>query len=110
MRANVKKTGKEERVAQRKKSENLSSGLDRVEILKKAREREFREIRRLLEKVPDVREEKVAVLKAATEDEIYNVKGEEIAKKMIREGINEFDSAASLLWDIGNGGTTWNSC
>ena len=90
VQAYIKKTREEEKVSQGKKSEKHPSRADRVEISKKAREREFKEIRGLLEKVPDVREEKVAALKTAIEDGTYQVKGEEIAKKMIKEGIDEF--------------------
>lgn len=86
----VKKTGEEEKVGQGKKSEKRSSRLDRVEISTEAREKVFREIRGLLEKVPDVREEKVVALKTAIKDGTYHVKGKEIAKKMIKEGIDEF--------------------
>jgi anti-sigma28 factor (negative regulator of flagellin synthesis) len=43
----------------------------------------------ILEKVPDVREEKVAALRTAIENETYDVKSKEIAKKMIKESIDE---------------------
>ncbi len=85
----AKKTGEKERVAQGKESEKHSPRLDRVEISTEARERETQQIKGLLEKVPDVREEKVAALKTAIEDGTYSVKEEEIAKKMINEGIDE---------------------
>ena len=86
----VKKTAEEERVEQGEKSKKPSSKIDRVEISKDAREKKFREIKGLLEKVPDVREEKVAALRTAIEDGTYRVKGKEIAKKMIKESIDEF--------------------
>jgi anti-sigma28 factor (negative regulator of flagellin synthesis) len=42
-----------------------------------------------LEEVPDVREEKVAALRTAIEEQSYKVEGKEIAKKMIRQSIDE---------------------
>jgi negative regulator of flagellin synthesis FlgM len=86
----VKKVGEGEKVAHGKKTQKQSSKVDRVEISTEARQREFTEIKELLDKVPDVREEKVAALKTAIEDETYDVKGKEIAKKMIEESIDEF--------------------
>lgn len=86
----VKKTGEKERAVQGREPEKQSSRVDRVEISTEARQRETGEIKGLLEKVPDVREEKVIALKRAIEDGTYSVKGEEIAKKMIKEGVDEF--------------------
>jgi len=85
-----KKTREEKRVSQGKKPEKPSSQLDKVEISTEARERKLKAIRGFLDEVPDVREEKVAALKTAIEDGTYRVKGKEIAKKMIKEGIDEF--------------------
>lgn len=66
-----------------------------AEISTETRENKLKEIVELLEKVPDVREKKVAALKKAIEDGTYDVKGEEVAKKMIKEGIGELAWAAS---------------
>jgi negative regulator of flagellin synthesis FlgM len=88
--AYVKKAGEEKAVQKGKKSEKPSSRPDKVEISVKAREKRLREIRELLEKVPDVREEKVAALKTAIEDGTYEVKGKKVAEKMIKEGIDEY--------------------
>jgi negative regulator of flagellin synthesis FlgM len=86
----VKKTAEEERVEGGKKSKKPSSKTDRVEISKEGREKKLQEIKGLLEKVPDVREEKVTAVRTAIEDGTYRVKGKEIAKKMIKESIDEF--------------------
>jgi negative regulator of flagellin synthesis FlgM len=90
LQAYIKRTGNQERATQEKKSEKPSSGPDKVEISAKAREKEFGKIKGILEKVPEVREEKVAALKTAIEEGTYHVKGEEIAKRMIKDGIDEF--------------------
>ncbi len=42
-----------------------------------------------------MRGKKVAALKKAIEDGTYDVKGEEVAKKMIKEGIGELAWVAS---------------
>lgn len=86
----VKRAREKERISQKEKSEKSASLLDKVEISKEAREKRIREVRGLLDKIPDVREEKVAAVKTAIEDGTYRVKGREIAKKMIKEGIDEF--------------------
>ena len=86
----IKEVGAKERLAEGGKPEQQSSKVDRVEISSEARQKEIRETKRLLEKVPDVREEKVAALKTAIEDKTYEVKGKEIARKMIKESIDEF--------------------
>ncbi len=50
----------------------------------------IQEVRSQLDAVPDVDEEKVAQLKKEIEDGTYEIKADEIAGKMIREGlINE---------------------
>ncbi len=71
-------------MAQGEKPDNISSRLDRAKILRMVREREFRDMRRLLERVSDERDEKVTTLNRAIEDGTYHVKGEEVAKKMIK--------------------------
>jgi len=90
LRTYLKKTEEDEKVSQRKQKESGVLGQDRVELSKEAREKQFQEIRRLADETPSVREEKVAALKSAVENGTYRVKGEEVAKKMIKEGIDEF--------------------
>ncbi len=88
--AYLRKAREEQKVEQGKKAQKHSPRVDKVEISKEARQKELRRIRELLEKVPDVREEKVAALKKAIEDGTYEVKGKKVAKKLIKEGIDEF--------------------
>ena len=90
LRTYLKKTEEDEKVSPGKKKEKNTLGKDRVELSKEAREKQFEEIRRLADATPDVREEKVAALKRAVQDGTYRVKGKEVAKKMIKEGIDEF--------------------
>ncbi|MBW2056216.1 MAG: flagellar biosynthesis anti-sigma factor FlgM [Deltaproteobacteria bacterium] len=90
----IKRAGEKEKASQGRGPDKQSSRLDRVEISRAARERETQEITQkvkgLLEKVPDVREDKVVGLKRAIEAGTYSVKGEDVARKMIKEGIDEF--------------------
>ena len=85
----VKKVGKREKIAQGEGSEKNSSKIDRVDISTKARQKDIKRVKELLEKVPDVREEKVAALKTAIEKKTYDVKGNEIAEKMIKQSVDE---------------------
>jgi len=88
--AYLRKTRQEEKIDRAKKAEKHSVKVDKVEISKEARDKEISKIKALLEKVPEIRKEKVAALKKAIEDGNYEVKGKEVAKKMIKEGIDEF--------------------
>ena len=90
LRTYLKKNQEEEKVSQGKKKEGGSFRPDKVELSKKARVKQFQDIRRLVDETPDVREGKVAALKTAIDDGTYRVKGEEVAKKMIKESIDEF--------------------
>jgi negative regulator of flagellin synthesis FlgM len=90
LRTYLKKSREEEKVSQGEKKESGSLRPDKVELSKKAREKQFREIRRLVDEASDVREEKMAVLRNAIEDGTYRVKGKEVAKKMLKESIDEF--------------------
>ena len=86
----VKKIGEGERVAQGKEPNRRSSTVDKVDLSNEARQRKLTEIKELLEEVPDVRHDRVAAAREAIENETYEVKGKEIAKKMIKESIDEF--------------------
>jgi negative regulator of flagellin synthesis FlgM len=90
LRTYLKKPEEDNKVNPGKNSPKDSPGVDRVEISTKAREKEIKAIRELVETAPDVREEKVMALKNAVEEGTYRVKGEEVAKKMIEESIDEF--------------------
>ena len=70
------------------KSEKATSKKDTVVISDAAKR--IQEVRNQLDEVPDVDEEKVAQLKKEIEDGTYNRSADDIAAKMITEGlINE---------------------
>lgn len=58
---------------------------DKVEL--SSRGREIQEAMQILKSVPDVREDKVALLKQQIEAGTYEIEGEKIAEKMIRESL-----------------------
>jgi negative regulator of flagellin synthesis FlgM len=58
---------------------------DRVELSQKAKD--LQEAKKLLNEMPDVREEKVALLKKQIEDGSYRVDGEKVAGKMLEESL-----------------------
>lgn len=58
---------------------------DKVEL--SPRGREIQEAMQILKSVPDVREEKVALLKQQIEAGTYEVEGEKIAEKMLEESL-----------------------
>ncbi len=59
---------------------------DKVVLSPKARE--IQEAKKLLNSLPDIREEKVAHLKKQIENGTYQIKGEKIAVKMLKESLN----------------------
>ena len=67
------------------KNERLSEG--RVELSKKASD--LNKITNIIQKTPDVREEKVALLREKIASGIYNISGQEIADKMLKEFLLE---------------------
>jgi len=63
---------------------------DKVVLSPKARE--IQEAKKLLNSLPDIREEKVAYLKEQIENGTYQINGEKIAVKMLKESLlNEMD-------------------
>jgi len=67
---------------------NSANNEDKVILSPKAQE--IRDIIKVLDKVPDIREEKVAEIKSKIENGTYTIDGEKIAFKMIEESlINE---------------------
>lgn len=61
------------------------SGEDKVILSSKAREN--REVKKILNSLPDIREEKVAHLKNEINNGTYQIKGEEIAVKMLKDSL-----------------------
>lgn len=68
-----------------KKGPQSGEGKERVELSSRARE--IHKARRLLEKVPDVRADKVARIKKAIEEGTYEVSSREVASSMLREAL-----------------------
>ena len=64
---------------------DAGSNEDNVELSAKARQ--LQTVQALVDAVPDVRESKVAELKARIENGTYQVKGDKIALALIRESV-----------------------
>jgi negative regulator of flagellin synthesis FlgM len=71
------------RVAVASREETLS-GREAAHVEVSASAQEVQQIRRLVNDLPDVREDRVRALKAQIESGTYNVSGEDIADLMIR--------------------------
>ena len=61
------------------------SGEDKVVLSSKARENQ--EAKKILNSLPDIREEKVAYLKNEIKNGTYQIKGEKIAVKMLKDSL-----------------------
>ena len=68
-----------------KPEKQASSGEEKVELSAKARD--IQKIKKALDNVPDIRGEKVAQLKRSIEEGTYNVKAENVARKMLKENL-----------------------
>jgi negative regulator of flagellin synthesis FlgM len=64
--------------------EESSRGHEAAHIEVSSTAQEVQQVRRIVNNLPDVREERVAALKAQIESGTYNVSGEDIADLMIR--------------------------
>ena len=84
-KAGVEGPAKADKSPARATGQEKTSGGEKVKLSDRARELQQIEIE--LEKVPDVRKEKVAKIKEEIEQGNYKIKEEEIAAKMIRESI-----------------------
>ena len=58
---------------------------EKVEISSKARD--IQKVKNILDDLPDVRMEKVDKIKRSLENGTYNVQGEKVAQKMVRESL-----------------------
>jgi len=65
--------------------DRATSNPDKVEISE--RSKEINRIRELIEKIPEVREDKVNELREAIDKGVYNIKGEIIAENIIKKSI-----------------------
>ena len=80
---NIRKKGKTDSL-----SEQVSEGIfnnDKVVLSPKARE--IQEAKKILDSLPDIREDKVVHLKKQIENGTYQIEGEEIAVKMLKESL-----------------------
>ena len=68
----------------------LNPAKNEDKVILSAKAQEIRDMTKVLDKVPDIREEKVAEIKSRIENGTYTIDGEKIAFKMIKESlINE---------------------
>ena len=58
---------------------------EKVELSSKARD--IQKVKNILDNLPDVRMEKVDKIKNSLENGTYNIKGDKVAQKMVRESL-----------------------
>lgn len=88
LEAYIKNVRDKKKIENSTKQASKANGLlkeDEVVLSEKARE--IKEAKKLLDSVPEVREEKVAQLKKQIENGTYEIKGKKIAVKMVRESL-----------------------
>ena len=78
-----KKVG--EQGEKQKSLNDVRTGEEKVQLSTRAKD--IQRIKKIINTVPDIRTEKVNQLKRSIEDGTYNVKGEKVAEKMIRESL-----------------------
>ena len=84
-KAGVEDSTEAKKSASKPVEEQKSSGSEIVSL--SGRAKEMQKIEKALEKIPDIREEKVAKIREEIEKGNYKIKGNAIAAKMIRESI-----------------------
>lgn len=88
LEAYIKNVRDKKKIENPTKQASKANGLlkeDEVVLSEKARE--IKEAKKLLDSVPEIREEKVAQLRKQIENGTYEVKGKEIAVKMVKESL-----------------------
>ena len=85
--AYVKINGKEKNRVQGSPKEAPKGGLLEDKVALSPEAKQIQDVRKRLDSLPDVREEKVAEIKEQIEAGTYTIDGEKIAFKMIRESI-----------------------
>jgi negative regulator of flagellin synthesis FlgM len=85
--AYVKNIGKEKTKVHGSPREAPKGGLSEDKIALSPEAKQIQEAKKLLDSLPDIREDKVAEIKEQIESGAYNIDGEKIAFKMIRESI-----------------------
>lgn len=82
---NVKRTSS--RTKEAKANDKLRSSEKTDKVTLSSRAKEIKLAKRLIELVPDIREEKVAEIKQKIKNGTYKIDGEKIAAKLIEEGL-----------------------
>jgi len=85
--AYVKISGKEKNRVQGSPKGAPKGGLSEDKVALSPEAKQIQEAKKLLDSLPDIREDKVAEIKEQIEAGTYNIDGEKIAFKMIRESI-----------------------
>ena len=86
--AYVKNIGKEKnRVQGSPKEASRGGGLSEDKIALSPEAKQIQEAKKLLDSLPDIREDKVAEIKEQIEAGTYNIDSEKIAYRMIRESL-----------------------
>jgi len=85
--AYVKNIGKEKNRVHGSPREAPKGGLSEDKVALSPEAKQIQEAKKLLDSLPDVREEKVAEIREQIENGTYSVDSEKIAFKMIRESI-----------------------
>jgi len=85
--AYVKINGKEKNRVQGSPKEAPKGGLSEDKVALSPEAKQIQGAKKLLDSLPDIREDKVAEIKEQIEAGTYNIDGEKIAFKMIRESI-----------------------
>ena len=80
---NIKDNANADAASGRVRNETPQS--DKVVLSPKAKE--IQEVKRLLDSIPEIREEKVALISEQIEKGTYEVDGKKIAQKMLRESL-----------------------
>ena len=70
---------------QQKPLNGVQTGEEKVQLSTRAKD--IQRVKNIINTVPDIRTEKVNQLKRSIEDGTYNVKGEKVAEKMIKESL-----------------------
>jgi negative regulator of flagellin synthesis FlgM len=85
----TQKTSIQEKVVKLKVGKAKEAGPLKDEVALSQKAKDIETIREILRKTPDVREDKVALIKKKIESGEYSVKGKEVADQMLREFLLE---------------------
>ena len=85
--AYVKNIGKEKNRAQNSPNAAPKEGLSEDKVALSSEAKQIQEAKRIVDSLPDIREEKVAEIRERIENGTYRVDSEKIAFRMIKESI-----------------------